>query len=102
MNVLNQTAEDKSIVAQGQKNVLGLKEKDFHRIAKNGFGDRHNAYPHSMVWFNDYLYVGTTRSVLILLRNHSEELQAWKTFPVKYPRKSGNSTFAAKSGGIIL
>ncbi len=39
----------------------GLKALNFRRIAKNGFGDPGNTYPHSMTWFKDHLYVGTTR-----------------------------------------
>lgn len=87
MNVSNQTREVTSSMPQEQKGALGLKGKNFCQIARNGFGDRHNAYPHSMAWFKNHLFVGTTRSVLILLRNHSEELRSWEVFPVKYPRE---------------
>ena len=39
----------------------GLRSRNFQCVAKNGFGDPGNAYPHSMAWFRDHLYVGTTR-----------------------------------------
>ena len=39
----------------------GLTAAEFRRIARNGFGDPGNAYAHSMAWFRDHLYVGTTR-----------------------------------------
>ncbi len=39
----------------------GLNRRDFRLVAQNGFGDGNNAYAHSMAWFNDRLYVGTTR-----------------------------------------
>ena len=42
----------------------GLRAKNFKKNSLNGFGDRHNAYPHSMTVFKDHLYVGTTRSNL--------------------------------------
>jgi len=42
----------------------GLPAKKFRKIAPNGFGDPYNAYPHSMTWFQDSLYVGTTRANL--------------------------------------
>jgi hypothetical protein len=41
---------------------------DFRQICENGFGDRHNSYAHSMIWFKDHLYVGTTRSNLCMLK----------------------------------
>ncbi len=40
----------------------GLVANNFRKISQNGFGDPENAYPHSMAWFRDKLYVGTTRS----------------------------------------
>ena len=40
----------------------GLGLADFRRICPNGFGDGHNSFPHSVAWFKDQLYVGTTRS----------------------------------------
>lgn len=39
----------------------GLGQNDFRLIASGGFGDGLNAYAHSMAWFRDHLYVGTTR-----------------------------------------
>lgn len=42
----------------------GLNARNFRKVAPNGFGDPFNCYPHSMYWFNDYLYVGTTRANL--------------------------------------
>jgi hypothetical protein len=46
----------------------GLHEDDFRLIARAGFGDGVNAYAHGMAWFNDYLYVGTTRGNFPLMR----------------------------------
>jgi hypothetical protein len=40
----------------------GLSRSDFHRICDNGFGDGHNSFAHSLAWFNDHIYIGTTRS----------------------------------------
>jgi hypothetical protein len=34
----------------------------FGQVAEEGFGDRDNSGAWSMVWWNDYLYVGTSRS----------------------------------------
>ena len=46
----------------------GYSKDDFKRIGRNGLGDQLNAYPHSMSWFRDRLYVGTTRSNLCLFK----------------------------------
>lgn len=45
-----------------------LRSQNFMRIAVKGFGDPHNAYAHTMAWFNDHLYVGTTRANLCLIK----------------------------------
>lgn len=62
----------------------GLGPKDFRLIARNGFGDQLNAYPHSMTWFRDKLYVGTTRSNLCLFKvsKIEKKLSRW---PVECP-----------------
>lgn len=46
----------------------GLTQQDFKAVSKNGFGDGVNAYAHSMEWFNNKLYVGTTRGNFALMR----------------------------------
>ncbi len=46
----------------------GLDAGDFRRIAENGFGDGLNSYAHSMVWFQDHLYVGTSRGTMSMIR----------------------------------
>ncbi len=43
-------------------------ESPFVRIAEGGFGDGWNAYAHSMAWFQDALYVGTTRANLCSIK----------------------------------
>lgn len=62
----------------------GLARGDFARIARNGFGDQLNSYPHSMMWYRDRLYVGTTRSNLCLFKvsKISKKLDRW---PVQCP-----------------
>ena len=62
----------------------GLGPSDFRRVARNGFGDPLNSYPHSMTWFRDRLFVGTTRSNLCLFKvsKISKKLDRW---PVECP-----------------
>ena len=46
----------------------GHSQRDFHLIAHGGFGDGLNNYAHSMVWFNDHLYVATMRGNFVLMK----------------------------------
>lgn len=46
----------------------GLKLENFRQICENGFGDGHNSYAHSMAWFKNHLYVGTTRSNFCMIQ----------------------------------
>ncbi|MBF0306225.1 MAG: hypothetical protein HQL41_11315 [Alphaproteobacteria bacterium] len=46
----------------------GLGLGDFRKASENGFGDPGNAYPHSMAWWRDRLFVGTTRSNMCMLK----------------------------------
>ncbi len=62
----------------------GLGPTDFRQIAKNGFGDPHNAYPHSMALFADKLYVGTSRSNMCMLRVSKMRTRI-KHWPVECP-----------------
>jgi ubiquinone/menaquinone biosynthesis C-methylase UbiE len=70
-------------------NNMKLSRRNFRKIAPSGFGDAYNAYPHSMTWFMDHLYVGTTRANLVArgyhrAAQHPETLgEIW---PVKIPK----------------
>lgn len=63
----------------------GLSITNFQKICKNGFGDRNNAYAHSMAWFQDHLYVGTTRANLCLIRNSMKHVKI-DVWPVECPQ----------------
>jgi hypothetical protein len=52
----------------------GLGISNFRKICENGFGDRNNAYAHSMAWFQNHLYVATTRANFCLLRHSQPHL----------------------------
>src|SRR4051794_40198715 len=57
-----------------------LRRSDFRRIAEGGIDDGLNSYPHSMAWFGGYLYVGTTRANMALLKVHNPApLRHWPT-----------------------
>ncbi len=62
----------------------GLALPDFRQIAKNGFGDQHNAYPHSMELFEGKLFVGTSRSNLAMLRVSKMKTNI-KHWPIETP-----------------
>ncbi len=65
----------------------GLRASDFTCIAAGGFGDGHNSYAHSMAWFRDALYVGTSRDLLALLKLSPppKDPSAMKPWPVSVP-----------------
>ena len=67
----------------------GLNFESFRRICDNGFGDGHNSYAHSVTWFKDHLYVGTTRSNFCMLKLSmqmlSVELDKLAIWPVDCP-----------------
>ena len=46
----------------------GFSQRDFKRVAQGGFGDGLNNYSHSMAFFNDRLYVATTRGNFPLMK----------------------------------
>ncbi len=61
----------------------------FQKVSENGFGDPYNSYAHSMVWFNDHLYVGTTRAPLAYRgRQRAEDKAEWlgRIWPVRIPK----------------
>jgi hypothetical protein len=53
-------------------------------IASAGFGDGENSYAHSMAWFNDRLYVGTTRNNLCMVRTNPRR-DTMRPWPVRAP-----------------
>ena len=61
----------------------GLEGWQFRRIASGGFGDPLNAFAHTMAWYQDSIFVGTTRANLCLLKSRLPlHLKSW---PVKCP-----------------
>jgi hypothetical protein len=80
-----------SVVSARTSNETGrcLTRADFRKVCVNGFGDRGNAYAHSMTWFRDHLYVGTTRANLanraLQIRNRTPERMEGVVWPVRIP-----------------
>src|SRR5215469_18284828 len=67
----------------GGNSDKGLRISDFTCIASNGFGDPRNSYPHSMAWYQDHLYVGTTRNMLHLVKLAPDpKFSAYHLWPV--------------------
>ncbi len=62
----------------------GLAFTDFRKVAANGLGDPHNAYPHSMELFDGKLFVGTSRSNLAMLRVSKMKTRI-KHWPIETP-----------------
>jgi hypothetical protein len=70
----------------------GLSITNFRKICENGFGDRNNAYAHSMAWFQDHLYVGTTRANLCLIRSSMPHVKI-DVWPVECPNPVYSAEF---------
>ena len=70
----------------------GLRAQHFRRVCTNGFGDRHNAYVYSSVWFDGHLYVGTSRANLCLLKFAMPYVHI-DTWPVDCPHLNYTSKF---------
>jgi hypothetical protein len=72
----------------------GLGRGDFRLVTSGGWGDRFNAYAYSMAWFEDALYVGTSRGNLVMIhRHHPEWMETW---PVRVPREFHDLDFRAQ------
>src|SRR4051794_31927591 len=46
----------------------GLSTGHFRKIAVNGFGDPANSYAYSYAWYDDHLFIGTIRNLLVLIK----------------------------------
>jgi SAM-dependent methyltransferase len=68
----------------------GLTAANFRMVALRGFGDGHNAYPHSMTWFRDHLYVSTTRDNLALIKMRAPFEMPLSQWPVRIPAKQSD------------
>lgn len=71
----------------------GLPRGTFRCAALGGFGDGCNSYAHAMAWYEDHLYISTTRNVLALLHNRSDDLKSWPVFPVRTARQDPYAEF---------
>jgi hypothetical protein len=77
----------------------GLRFRDFKNLAMGGFGDANNCYAHSMSWFQDHLYVGTTRANLCMLKNSvSGSIISIDNWPVDCPHRPYESEFERSQG----
>lgn len=63
----------------------GLNKDHFKLIAYGGFGDGHNSYAHSMVWWNGRLYVSTIRGAFSLMRKRQAGSLGLDVWPVEGP-----------------
>lgn len=77
-----------TLAASERRAGIPLREPDFERLAERGFGDPGNSYAFSMAWFDDALYVGTVRNMLMLVQaappSRATRLRPW---PVQSPQE---------------
>ncbi|MGA2622214.1 MAG: class I SAM-dependent methyltransferase [Thermoguttaceae bacterium] len=78
---------------------LGLTGANFRKVGPSGLGDPMNAYPHSMAWFQEHLYVGTTRANLanraLQIRQNTPERMG-EIWPVPVPDTYWGNDLAAE------
>lgn len=83
--------------ARGAAARRGLTVKDFTRVSTGGFGDSTNRVAHSMAWFENQLYVGTTRDRMRppLSSDQPEGAEIWR-----YSPETGRWELAYKSPSV--
>lgn len=59
-------------------------DREFVQVAKHGFGDAYNGIAHSMSYFQDHVYVGTSRCNLQMISVNQNSPSTWVK-PVKCP-----------------
>lgn len=90
-NIANESMPEtikKHTISSEPSNSFGLTSAQFRKVAPNGFGEAYNCYPHAMTWFNEHLYVGTTRANLHYRGRWRAEQKAenlGSIWPVKIP-----------------
>ncbi len=64
---------------------LGLSAGHFRCVAKRGFGDGRNSYAWGCTWFQNHVYVGTNRHMLVLMKARFPYSVPTEVWPVKMP-----------------
>lgn len=70
---------------QGAAKRRGLGRGQFRKVAANGFGDGANSYPYCAAWFDEHLYIGTTRHALTVLKMRLKLEVPFEVWPVPVP-----------------
>jgi hypothetical protein len=74
------------MVGHGQAtSELPLLRQNFVQAAPQGFGDRQNSWPWSMIWWQGKLYVGTNRSQLCFQAASNAYAFPWLSYPPDDP-----------------
>lgn len=71
---------------QDTAHPTGLRAPNFKKVSRNGIGDPYNAYPHAMIWYDEHLYVGTTRAnIHVISFRIAENINRFYAWPVERP-----------------
>jgi len=54
-------------------------------VAVGGFGDGHNSYAYGYAWFQDHVYVGTNRDILVLAKTRLKYTVPTEVWPIDLP-----------------
>lgn len=84
-------------LATSPRRPLGLGLGHFRKIAAGGFGDGRNSYAYGYAWYDDHLYIGTNRDLLVLARTRFRFEIPTAVWPVEMPQQYD----PAEAGGEI-
>ena len=62
-----------------------LRIGQFRKVAGNGFGDGQNSYAYCSAWYDDHLYIGTNRNLLLLIKKRFKFEVPLANWPVADP-----------------
>ena len=95
--MVQQSTQFESAGASSGRRPVGLSLGHFRKVATAGFGDPHNSYAYTYAWYDNRLYVGTNRDLLILARTRFKFEIPTAVWPVEMPEKLD----PAEAGGQI-
>ncbi len=64
---------------------LGLSTGHFRCVAKRGFGDGRNSYAWGCTWYENHVYIGTNRHMLVLMKSRFPYSVPTEIWPVPMP-----------------
>src|SRR5256885_37869 len=90
------TSRGAGVAAPTPPRPVGLSAGHFRKIATNGFGDGGNSYAYSYSWYNDHVYIGTIRHLLVLVKLRIPIDTPGQVWPVPAPKSDRDLDLCAQ------